>query len=578
MKIRSKVVLILAGMWAAIFVTVLIFSAYFFSTRMRVLENKAVAIEVARAAQAFQNMEQSLHLLTSNWGLWDDAYDFYLKKSQRFIDGNLLAPAFKNAGLNFIIFFDAKGKFYYGRNYDLKKNQFIPIPESIIDLGKKNAFNRVIRDKVFESGLVSLPQGDLIFSLSPVLKSDGSGESRGALLMGFYITPSHISALSKAVKMPIYFSRLPINADDQLMQQGYVKLINDKTSYAVVLPETQNGYIYGFTGINDYFGRQTAVLGIRVLRTWAQENSSTILWYLTFFVLLGIVILSSVWYLLKIFVLDRITGIMQQLGRISSRSKFNERIQVSGHDELNGMVNEINSMLEIIELSEDQLKSRIANRTSQLEHLSDLNKNLFEEVNRQRTVEENLREHEKFLQKHAYYDELTGLPNRMFFREQAQKLIERAEKNGSVVVIMFLDADKFKSINDTYGHAVGDEFLIWVAGNLRKIIKDSDMIARYAGDEFVVFMNNIRGKTIISHMAEKILREASRPFVRGSINIHSTFSLGISIYPNDGGNISQLEHSADLAMYHAKNQKGNVYCFADSPEESFTLSESSSVE
>src|SRR5439155_566353 len=99
--------------------------------------------------------------------------------------------------------------------------------------------------------------------------------------------------------------------------------------------------------------------------------------------------------------------------------------------------------------------------------------------------------------------------------------------------------------------------------HLKRTIKDSDMVARYAGDEFVIFLNNIREKSIVDLMAEKILKAVSVPFdAGGGIEIATSFSLGISLYPDDGKTIEELEHSADLAMYHAKKQQGNAYCYA----------------
>lgn len=281
---------------------------------------------------------------------------------------------------------------------------------------------------------------------------------------------------------------------------------------------------------------------------------------------ISVAMLIAAWSLLKYFVLDRLIRADEELKKIVQSNVWSERLVSDGNDEITELVTSVNALLDIVNSSEHELKMRIAHRTENLEHLSELNKNLFNEVNRQRSVEEKLREQEKSLRRFAYYDQLTGLPNRMFFREQVRKLIERATRNGGSLVIMFLDTDKFKLINDTLGHPAGDLVLCHIANQLRRVIKDSDMVARYAGDEFVIFLNNLREKSLIDLMAEKILKAVSTPVNIDGNELSSTFSLGISLYPDHGKSIEELEQSADLAMYHAKNKTGNSYCYAGQSE------------
>jgi len=140
---------------------------------------------------------------------------------------------------------------------------------------------------------------------------------------------------------------------------------------------------------------------------------------------------------------------------------------------------------------------------------------------------------------------------------------------------MFLDADRFKQINDTYGHETGDIFLKHVAERLKYAVKDSDIVARLAGDEFVVLLNNVKEKVIINLIAEKISKAVSLPMpIKGkNFKISSSFSIGISIYPEDGANGEELLHSADLAMYYAKKNKNEYthYYAKDIPKNNLNL-------
>jgi len=569
MKLRSKVLFILAGMWLLILLIIYADSRLLLSSHFKKLEINAVVSDTRRAAHGFDSAQMALKLLTDDWGSWDDAYAFMEKKSDKFIRANYMPPTFQNAKINLVVFFDKDENLFYGKNFDLAEGKFREIPVSLLQRVKsEKILAPVIADMKAKTGVLRLPEGFLVYSTSPILKSSGKGPVRGALLMGYFLNHSHIEQLSRTLQMPLYFYPLPLAKSAPEYQ---VRALHNLTNSPWVVVPVNAWVMNGFTLVKEANGRPIAMLGIRSSRVLFNEGIVTLNYYLIIVVIFGIITLASVWFLLKLFVLDRLINVSRQVINIKKNSTFSSRISISGDDELMGMVSALNSLLEIIELTEDQLKSRIASRTNQLEHLSELNKNLFDEMNRQKSIEEKLREHEKYLQHYAYYDQLTGLPNRMFFREQVQKLVERAAKNGSGVVIMFLDADTFKSINDTWSHEVGDQFLCHVADHLKKIIKDSDMIARYAGDEFVIFLNNIREKSIINLMAEKILKVASTPFITEKCQINSTFSLGISIFPENGKNIAELEHSADVAMYHAKRKQGNVYCYASSPEDSISI-------
>jgi len=230
---------------------------------------------------------------------------------------------------------------------------------------------------------------------------------------------------------------------------------------------------------------------------------------------------------------------------------FSRRIHLSGSDELAEMALLVNSLFDMVEMTEEELKLRITHRSDRLEHLSDLNKNLFNEINRQRGIGEKLREQEKNLRRFAYYDQLTGLPNRMFFREQVKKIIERAVRSGVGLVIMFLDTDRFKRINDTYGHDVGDEVLKEVATRLKNTLRSKDIIARLGGDEFALALTPNADHSI-SLVAERVLAAFDTPMqIKGnSLNVFA--SVGICVFPNNGKTIEQLIKKADLAMYKAK--------------------------
>ena len=161
----------------------------------------------------------------------------------------------------------------------------------------------------------------------------------------------------------------------------------------------------------------------------------------------------------------------------------------------------------------------------------------------------------------AYFDTLTQLPNRFLLQDRLGQLLARASREQSKFAILFLDLDRFKHVNDTLGHAMGDQLLVEVAHRLSIDRRKSDTISRLGGDEFVVLAPFDGDETRISHLAEKLVDRLAKPITIGDRQIYSGTSIGISIFPADGCDAETLIKNADLAMYTAKESGRNTYCY-----------------
>jgi len=161
----------------------------------------------------------------------------------------------------------------------------------------------------------------------------------------------------------------------------------------------------------------------------------------------------------------------------------------------------------------------------------------------------------------AHHDELTGLPNRRLFASLLTLELAQSRRYKQKMAIFFLDLDQFKDINDTLGHAAGDELLKDVADRLKSTIRESDTVARIGGDEFNIMLPNIGHVEDIADIARKIVECFQKPFMIAGHELHMTTSIGISIYPDDGAGIDALLRNADIAMYHAKKEGRNTYQF-----------------
>ena len=172
-----------------------------------------------------------------------------------------------------------------------------------------------------------------------------------------------------------------------------------------------------------------------------------------------------------------------------------------------------------------------------------------------------IKESQEKLDYMAHHDPLTALPNRLLFHDRLMHAVQRAARNDEQLAILFIDLDRFKNVNDTLGHHIGDELLKQVAAALEKRLRDGDTLARLGGDEFIVLLENVEGEFGAGHVAEKLMAMFEEPFMVSDYELFVTGSVGISLYPNDATDLNMLIRNADVAMYQAKARGRNGYQF-----------------
>ncbi|WP_377703872.1 EAL domain-containing protein [Pseudoduganella sp. UC29_71] len=206
---------------------------------------------------------------------------------------------------------------------------------------------------------------------------------------------------------------------------------------------------------------------------------------------------------------------------------------------------------EAVRQARDELEVRVLERTAEL---AGANAQLQGEIVERRQAE--ARVHHM-----AYHDSLTGLPNRALLADRLDRAMLAAQRSNRRLAVMFLDLDRFKTINDSLGHMTGDQLLKEVASRLCRAVRASDTVARLGGDEFVVLVPGIRSIEEASRVAEKIIEALAVPFPLEGRMLHITPSIGICVYPDDGEDVETLMRHADGAMYHAKASGRNNYQF-----------------
>lgn len=179
---------------------------------------------------------------------------------------------------------------------------------------------------------------------------------------------------------------------------------------------------------------------------------------------------------------------------------------------------------------------------------------VFSDITRRKQNEEQIR-------RQAHFDALTGLPNRFLLFDRLDQAIISARREEWIMAMLFIDLDRFKSVNDTMGHPAGDDLLKGAAERLSRAVREADTVARFGGDEFVVLLQDLSELNAAAIVADKILHELSQPFLLNGRELFIGASIGITLYPNDGDDAATLLRNADMAMYQAKDAGRNRYQF-----------------
>lgn len=177
---------------------------------------------------------------------------------------------------------------------------------------------------------------------------------------------------------------------------------------------------------------------------------------------------------------------------------------------------------------------------------------LFTDITQNRRNEEQIRQL-------AYYDALTGVPNRRLLEDRLEHAIRHAHRKEMLLAVMFMDLDRFKEVNDTLGHAVGDDLLLQFTTRVKDCLREDDTLARLGGDEFIVLLPEMERLSDVFAVADRLIEANKRPYQINGNQINVGSSIGISLYPEDGTTVQELINGADIAMYRAKRDGRNRY-------------------
>lgn len=475
------------------------------------LEEDRVISNVERAVNALSTDIQFLSSVNADWAAWDDTYEFIMNGNEEYIDSNMVDPTFVLNQFNFMIYTDSFGKIVHAKSYDLINRTTIPFPDELLDSLTDKAFQSISHNEKGIKGIIMSSKGPAMVSSHPIVTSEYEGPTRGHLIVGRYLDSRRLEKLEETTKLSLSLQQ---NIDRKL-DTSFIRY--KATQLPVSIQVLSKSEISGKAMLRDIYGEPLLDMVVDMDRDIYKQGQASLNYLILslvvtsiFFALVSLVSLEKV-------VLSRIMKLTTNLAGIRNSKDLSSRVPISGKDELSRLEIEFNSMMGALEKSQHKIRHQ------------------------------------------AYHDALTDLPNRFLFNDHLEQTLKNAEKNSTMAAVIFIDLDRFKQINDTLGHDVGDVLLQAASETLISCLSQHDSIARMGGDEFTFILSNMTDKEDILNVAKKVLNNLSTPFNIKGHELFVSASIGISVYPEDGSDSETLIKHADVAMYEAKNQGGNQY-------------------
>lgn len=555
MKLRNKVLLTIAVIWLAFLAIAYFGSETLLGRSYLQLENDRAEHDLGRITQALDQINYSLYTFTSDWSRWTDALNYVLGKNPNFVATNMILNSFIISSISMLTYWTKDQKLILGVSVDLDKKKYIPYPKGV---GKyiypgSNILDRSNVNKDLR-GYILLDNGIYMLASTPITDGNGTPPSAGASVSLRYVSPTIMKKIAEITNLSVQLFTIYQIKNDPHLQQAFDAAINQKNN--MYSQPISNKLLEGYTLLRDTNNTPIAMLRMVEPRSIFLTGQNSIRYFLISMVVLGLIISGILIWLLRILIVNRLEELAAGVASFGAKDNLSTRINTTGKDEISSVTMGVNKMLDLIQASHEKLENRVKERTIELQ---DTNEKLKQEISERKVIENELLVHKEYLAQLAHYDNLTGLPNRIFFNEMLSKAIQEADENHTQFSVMFIDLDRFKNINDALGHQIGDLVLKDVAKRFQSVI-DNSTLARLGGDEFIV-LTPISMKDAVIKFTEKILSTLNTPLIINDKELHVNASIGIAIYPNDGQSLEDLQKTADLAMYKAKQSGGGNYQF-----------------
>jgi PAS domain S-box-containing protein len=386
-------------------------------TSFATLERQGVHQNVMRARATLDDQLVTLDTIANDWAAWDDTHVFIEDLNERYIEVNLPDATLPSLGLNFMLFFNSAGQLVFSKAADLQNETPLTIPSSLMNhLASHPSILRHTDPEGSITGLLSLPEGPLLFASRPIVTSEWEGPIRGTLILARYLDAAEIASLAEATQLSISISRYNDSQQPLDFQAARAALSPEQPIF--VRPLNQDR-VAGYALLQDIFGAPAFILRIDTARDIYQQGQATLSYLILALLASGLVFGVVILALLEKGVLSRLTSLSQSVGRIGASGNLSSRVSASGGDELASLAGAINEMLAALGQSEealrqahDELEARVEARMAELSAANEL---LRQEIQERKQVEESLRQSERRFRQvvssisdHIYVTEVTA--------------------------------------------------------------------------------------------------------------------------------------------------------------------------
>lgn len=527
-SIRTRIVVMMSAAFAAMFVVLLLLFYFSMQTMLTEREHDSMASQAKMSENVLVSSVSYLPSATRDWSSWDNTYDYVLGDYDEFLDDSLTEYPFQLYRINFMTILDAEGNVVYEQFYDFWDSEYMTNPPDLNSLyetigpatmasfSEDEDLDLTDTTQIGKQGFVSDNGGIYYVSSYPVIHSDETGPAVGSFMFGRIIDQQEIDFITESSGAS--FDVLTLQA--AVLPEDDQALLEEGGELVVTTGDTVTAY----EPMADIWGEDSILVSTQSPRLLHAQGNSFIA------IILVVIALSCVLMLmLTILLLNRI--IIRPIGKLA------------------GEVNEIN--MDTVNTALD-----VSHTNKELDTLTGSINGMLSRIATDRDL---IRANTESLLYSANYDVLTGLRNRDNIARALESKVGETRDGKSTFTVFFLDLDRFKYINDTLGHSVGDSLITAIADRIRSELPDSHLRARMGGDEFLIVVDKLGSKAGRQHYVEKIFNLFRRPFSVRDRELKIAVSIGSSTFPHDGQSAETLTKNAEIAMYRAKELGDGLY-------------------
>ena len=552
---------------------------------LRQAEEQNTRTSVAGVLSVFNQTQVDFSSRLADWSSWNDTYVFIENFNRDYIESNLMPESIATLKINLMLYSKPSGRIVFGTGFDLVHRKKTPVSEVLRSLSPHDILLRHPNTRSSLEGIMLLPEGPMMIVSRPIVTSEVTGPIRGTLIFGRLLDADEIARLSRIARL-----RLRVHALNETKLPPDFQAVRDSLPFnSILVRPLNNQTIAGYTLLRDIYGKPALLLRVDMPRDIYKQGQNS-LRYLIVSLLIVVLLFGGITLLLVkrlllsqrqqqqseeryrtvvaqaaegIFLVDASTKRILETNAAFDNLLSYTSVQVRKltlYDVIADERESIDLNLQMILMEDHFIGEQQYRRQDGLlvdvevnaNLISDDRKDIFciiiHDITKRKQVESQLL-HD------ASHDSLTDLANRALFIERlGQALQHKKRREDYFFAVLFLDLDRFKVVNDSLGHMVGDQLLIAFAQRLKRCLAKSDTFARLGGDEFAVLLEDNQGDRNVTQIVERIHQELKLPFNLNGQEAFTTASIGVILSTIDYDRPEDLLRDADIAMYRAKAQ------------------------